>query len=52
MKQVQEQVDRNHPNKRLMLFSAQAVGWVGLIGVGLPSILVGLTLWSYVIKGV
>jgi Kef-type K+ transport system membrane component KefB len=52
MKHVQEQVDRSHPNKRLMLFSSQAVGWVGLIGIGLPSILVGLTLWSFMIKGV
>jgi Kef-type K+ transport system membrane component KefB len=52
MKYVQEQVDRSHPNKRLMLFASQAVGWAGLIGVGLPSILVGLTLWSYMIKGV
>jgi Kef-type K+ transport system membrane component KefB len=51
MKYVQEQVDRSHPNKRLMLFASQAVGWAGLIGVGLPSILVGLTLWSYMIKG-
>jgi Kef-type K+ transport system membrane component KefB len=52
MKHVQEQVDRSHPNKRLMLFASQAVGWVGLIGIGLPSILVGLTLWSFLIKGV
>jgi Kef-type K+ transport system membrane component KefB len=51
MKHVQEQVDRSHPNKRLMLFASQAVGWVGLMGIGLPSILVGLTLWSFVTKG-
>jgi Kef-type K+ transport system membrane component KefB len=51
MKHVQEQVDRSHPNKRLMLFGSQAVGWVGLMGIGLPSILVGLTLWSFVMKG-
>jgi Kef-type K+ transport system membrane component KefB len=51
MKHVQENVDRSHPNKRLMLFGSQAVGWVGLIGVGVPSILVGLTLWTYLIKG-
>jgi Kef-type K+ transport system membrane component KefB len=52
MKHIQEQVDRSHPNKRLMLFFSQAVGWIGLIGVGLPSILVGLTLLSFVTKGV
>lgn len=51
MKHVQENVDRSHPNKRLMLFGSQAVGWIGLIGVGLPSILVGLTLWTYMVKG-
>jgi hypothetical protein len=51
MKYVQEQVDRSHPNKRLMLLGSQAVGWVGLLGVGLPSILVGLTLWAFMIKG-
>jgi Kef-type K+ transport system membrane component KefB len=33
MKHVQEQVDRSHPNKRLMLFGSQAVGWVGLVVV-------------------
>lgn len=52
LKYVQEQIDRKHPNKRTMLISSQAVGWVGLIGIGLPSLMVGLTLWSYILKGI
>jgi hypothetical protein len=51
IKRIQEQVDRSHPNKQLMLFSSQALGWLGVIGIGLPSILVGLTLISFVAKG-
>jgi Kef-type K+ transport system membrane component KefB len=51
MKRVQEQVDRSHPNKQLMLFASQAVGWAGLMGIGLPSLLVGLTLLSFIGKG-
>jgi hypothetical protein len=51
LKRVQEQVDRAHPNKRAMLISSQAVGWLGLVGIGFPSLMVGLTLWSYVVKG-
>lgn len=51
MKHIQEEVDRSHPNKRLMLFASQLVGWVGLLGIGLPSIMVGLVLWSYLTKG-
>jgi hypothetical protein len=52
LKYVQEQIDRQHPNKRAMLFSSQAIGWLGLIGVGFPSIMVGLTLLSYISNGV
>jgi Kef-type K+ transport system membrane component KefB len=51
IKRIQEQVDRSHPNKQLMLFSSQALGWMGAIGIGLPSILVGATLLSFVSKG-
>ncbi len=51
LKNIQEQVDRAHPNKRAMLISAQAVGWAGLVGISLPILMVGATLWSYLLKG-
>jgi hypothetical protein len=51
LKNIQEQVDRAHPNKRAMLISAQAVGWAGLVGISFPILMVGATLWSYLLKG-
>jgi hypothetical protein len=48
---TQATIDRQVPNKRLYVTLAQSVGWLGLIGVGLPIIVVGLELWLSMLRG-
>ncbi|MGB8702540.1 MAG: hypothetical protein WCD18_24250 [Thermosynechococcaceae cyanobacterium] len=49
---LQEHVDRNRSNKQLLVFWAQAVGWLGLVGVGLPMIMVAVQLWFLILRGI
>jgi hypothetical protein len=48
---TQSKIDRQAQNKRLYVTLAQSVGWLGLIGVGLPMIVVGLELWLSMLRG-
>jgi hypothetical protein len=48
---TQEKIDRTVPNKTLYVVLAQAVGWLGLIGIGLPIIVVGIELWLSLMRG-
>jgi hypothetical protein len=48
---TQDKIDRQDQNKRLYTTLAQALGWFGLIGVGLPMIVVGLELWLTMLRG-
>lgn len=45
VKHLQEKMDRSVTNKQLYVTLSQALGWVGLVGIGLPIIAVGLELW-------
>jgi hypothetical protein len=51
VKWIQEKVDRQVKNKHLYATLAQAVGWLGLVGVGLPMIVVGVELWLSMLRG-
>jgi hypothetical protein len=51
VKQVQNKIDRQAANKNLYVTLAQAVGWLGVIGVGFPLIVVGLELWFSMLRG-
>jgi hypothetical protein len=51
VKWTQEKVDRQVQNKQLYATLAQAVGWLGLVGVGLPMIVVGVELWLAMLRG-
>lgn len=51
VKWTQEKIDRQAQNKRFYVTLAQAIGWFGLVGVGLPIIIVGLELWLAMIRG-
>jgi hypothetical protein len=51
VKWTQEKVDRQAQNKQLYATLAQAVGWLGLVGVGLPMIVVGVELWLAMLRG-
>jgi hypothetical protein len=44
-------IDRQNQNKRLYTTLAQALGWFGLVGVGLPMIVVGVELWLTMLRG-
>jgi Trk-type K+ transport system membrane component len=48
---AQETIDRQDQNKQLYTTLAQALGWLGLMGVGLPMIVVGLELWLTMLRG-
>jgi hypothetical protein len=48
---IQEGIARQDQNKRLYATLAQALGWLGLMGVGLPMIVVGLELWLAMLRG-
>jgi hypothetical protein len=48
---TQEKIGRQDQNKRLYATLAQALGWLGLMGVGLPMIVVGLELWLTMLRG-
>jgi hypothetical protein len=48
---VQEKFDKRTTNKKLWVFLSQMLGWLGMIGVGLPLILVGLELGQLIFKG-
>jgi hypothetical protein len=48
---IQDNIDRQDQNKRLYTTLSQALGWCGLIGVGLPMIVVGLELWLSMLRG-
>ncbi len=52
VRRVQEKVDRSHVNKSSMVFLAQSVGWLGLVGVVLPMAMVGLELLNYMQNGI
>jgi hypothetical protein len=51
VKRIQEQMDRSQNNKSMLVFLSQALGWLGLGGVGLPMAMVGLELLSYIAEG-
>ncbi len=51
VKQVQETIDRQAANKNLYVTVAQAIGWLGAIGVGFPLIVVGLELFNSMLRG-
>jgi hypothetical protein len=48
---AQETINRQDQNKQLYTTLAQALGWLGLMGVGLPMIVVGLELWLTMLRG-
>jgi uncharacterized membrane protein YciS (DUF1049 family) len=51
VKWTQEKIDRQDSNKQLYVTLSQAVGWLGLIGIGLPIIVVGVELYLSLIRG-
>jgi hypothetical protein len=51
VKRIQEQMDRSQSNKPMLVFFSQALGWLGLVGIGLPMVMVGLELLSYITEG-
>jgi hypothetical protein len=51
VKRIQEKVDRQDSNKQLFATLSQALGWLGLIGIGFPIIMVGLELWLLLLQG-
>jgi hypothetical protein len=51
VKRIQEKMDRSQNNKSLLVFLSQALGWLGLVGVGLPMAMVGIELVSYIAEG-
>lgn len=51
VKQVQENIDRQASNKDLYVTLAQAIGWLGTLGVGFPLIVVGLELFNSMLRG-
>jgi uncharacterized membrane protein YciS (DUF1049 family) len=48
---AQAKIDRQVQNKKLYVTFAQALGWLGLVGVGLPMIVVGVELWLTMLRG-
>jgi hypothetical protein len=52
VRRVQERVDRSYANKPALVVLSQAVGWLGLVGIGLPMAMVGLELLNYMQNGV
>jgi hypothetical protein len=48
---TQTKIDRQVQNKQLYVTFAQAIGWLGLVGVGLPMIVVGMELWGSMLRG-
>ena len=48
---VQERVPRSHPNKKLFVLLSEGIGWLGLIGIGFPIIVVGLELGLIMVTG-
>jgi hypothetical protein len=51
VKQVQTNIDRQSANKNLYVTLAQAIGWLGFLGVGFPLIVVGLELFNSMLRG-
>jgi ABC-type transport system involved in multi-copper enzyme maturation permease subunit len=51
VKRIQEQMDRSQNNKSMLVFLSQALGWLGLGGVGLPMAMVGIELLSFIAEG-
>jgi cation transport ATPase len=51
VKQAQNNIDRQTANKDFYVTLAQAIGWLGVIGVGFPLIVVGLELWFSMLRG-
>lgn len=51
VKWTQEKIDRQDSNKQLYVTLSQAVGWLGLIGIGLPIIVVGVELYLSLMRG-
>jgi len=51
VKRIQEQMDRSQNNKSMLVFLSQALGWLGLGGVGLPMAMVGIELLFFIAEG-
>lgn len=51
VKWTQEKIDRQDSNKQLYVTLAQAIGWLGLVGIGFPMIVVGVELWLSLMRG-
>ena len=51
VKWTQEKIDRQASNKQLYVTLSQAIGWLGLVGIGLPMIVVGIELWLSLMRG-
>jgi hypothetical protein len=51
VKWTQEKINRQAQNKEFYSTLAQSVGFLGLIGIGLPMIVVGLELWITMLSG-
>jgi hypothetical protein len=51
VKWTQEKIDRQDVNKQLYVTLSQAVGWLGLVGIGFPIIVVGVELYLSLMRG-
>jgi uncharacterized membrane protein YciS (DUF1049 family) len=51
VKWTQEKIDRQVSNKQLYVTLSQSIGWLGLVGIGLPIIMVGLELCLAMMRG-
>lgn len=51
VKWTQEKIDRQNTNKQLYVTLSQAMGWLGLVGIGLPIIVVGVELYLALMRG-
>ncbi len=51
VKWTQEKIDRQNANKQLYVTLSQAMGWLGLVGIGLPIIVVGVELYLALMRG-
>lgn len=51
VKWTQEKIDRQVSNKQLYVTLSQSIGWLGLVGIGFPIIVVGVELWLSLMRG-
>jgi uncharacterized membrane protein YciS (DUF1049 family) len=51
VKWTQEKIDRQVANKQLYVTLSQSIGWLGLLGIGLPIIVVGVELLLAMMRG-